>query len=100
MSSALKELIQPGKELGHLLMRSILHDDRKANAFIMHLNYCDELGCTDKKTMLFNWLAIQVSVKGRGRLDLVRSIIGAWESEKGRRTLGQVTQGKYENKLE
>ncbi len=71
-----KDLIQPGKEVTEILMRTFLLDVNEARDVALTLAKCDEFGMEDEKQLILYLLAARTSVNGRGRLEYLQGMTG------------------------
>ncbi len=95
--SAIKEFVQPGGDIARLLMRTFITDERKANAAVMFLDRCRTFKDKRHEKMLLNWLAIQCSIKGRARSELLQAVVGQLYSGDGK---GKVKKREEAKKVE
>lgn len=86
--SAIRYLVEAGETIRGLLMRGIIpakqtEDKVWAIAAMHHLAKAEEFGDGSAQNELLNLIAFMVSMRGRGREQLVESIIGEHQQKKG-----------------
>ncbi len=81
-TSAIKELVHPGKEPKELLMRTILTDVNEARDLALTLAKCDEFGMEQEKQLLLYLLAARTSVGGKARTELLQGITGTYSPQR------------------
>jgi hypothetical protein len=79
--SAIRYLVEPGDTMHGLLMRANIPakqtDDKVFSiAAVHHLSKAEEFGDTGAQNELMNLIALMVSLRGKGREQLVEAIIG------------------------
>ncbi len=72
-----KDLIQPGKSLLDILMRTVLRDDNEARDLALTNAQLDEFGLEEEKAnLILPLLAARTSVNGRARLEYLQGMTG------------------------
>lgn len=77
-SSAIKELVHPGKDVIELLMRTVLSDVNEARDLALTLQKCKEFRMEKEMDLLLFLLAARTSVGGKARSELLMGLTGTY----------------------